>query len=1079
MVARRMIAYWGVLAAAALTILVTAAVAAAIMVFIGQALPLGVRHDLATAPDTAISATALVTGPGQAIQGSTALRRRIAAAIPGVPFGFQQAFWSDPLDFVPGALPALPESAGQGDTALVQAASMSAIASQATLIAGRWPSAPGGQRAIPVALPSSAAALLHVRVGEVLRLRDRITDAPVSFDITGLFVPRDEADPYWDLSYITAGGMSASGRSITYGPLVVSPAAFGPGLTMQSGSWVAQPDMRALAYGNLSAMSARVSALSDPLPGSSLLIGIQLTTNLSSVLSGAAADQAVARSLLVISALQLLVLAIAALIATGRLLAAQREAEIALLGARGATRAQVTRLTATEVIPMSALMSAAGALTGIWLARVLARTGPLGAAGIRLTGAWPGALAAAVVIAVIAVAAMLAPGLARPATGRQRSGRQATVAGVIRASLDIAVLVLAVLAGWQLRQYSAVSDGGTAGIDPVLALAPALTLAAGTIAALRLLPLTARTADRLAARATGLTASLASWQFSRIPVRRGGAALLLIMAVATGTLALAQHASWSRSVSDQAAFTNGGELQVNLPAPLAPGSAGAVAAAKGVTHSMAVATGIGASQGEVLALGTAQAAQVTRLRGDESPLAPASLFRAITPSGLPGTVLAAPPPGARPGAVELTATLGPAGPVPAGSIGGLAAQLGPVTVTLTILDRTGAAYQVAGTLAADGHPHLLSASLGGEDALYPLRVAAITAAFQLPPQAGWSMALTVSGLSLAGWTADGSSSYLASLQAVENLSGQAAVPAAGSVLVTRGAATFIFSPGYASPTLMASPGQHIPGQLMLLPPAALVTAMPAIATRAFMDANSMRIGSIVPEFVDGAPVPLRIVAMVTSFPTVTSPGGALITDLGRLQEYLAWQSFPVLPVTQWWLTTAAGGVPAALTASIPAGTGITSTAGLATAITNDPLSAAPQLALLATAAAAALLALTGFWVSIAADVRQRRADTALFAALGVTRRGAAWQLCLEKLLLSVPSAALGVLLGTFVAGLLVPAVTLTSAARPPVPPALTLYDLPQVISFALAVAVLPAVIAALAATRRPDPAAELRAAEAA
>ena len=81
------------------------------------------------------------------------------------------------------------------------------------------------------------------------------------------------------------------------------------------------------------------------------------------------------------------------------------------------------------------------------------------------------------------------------------------------------------------------------------------------------------------------------------------------------------------------------------------------------------------------------------------------------------------------------------------------------------------------------------------------------------------------------------------------------MPAAGSVLVTRGAATFIFSPGYASPTLMASPGQHIPGQLMLLPPAALVTAMPAIATRAFMDANSMRIGSIVPEFVDGAPVP--------------------------------------------------------------------------------------------------------------------------------------------------------------------------------------------------------------------------------
>src|ERR1700677_3692932 len=117
MVTRRMIAYWGVLAAAALTILVTPTVAAAIMVFISQALPLGVRHDLATAPDTAISATALVTGPGHAVQGSAALRARITAAMPGVPSSFQQAFWSDPLDFVPGALPALPESAGQGNTA--------------------------------------------------------------------------------------------------------------------------------------------------------------------------------------------------------------------------------------------------------------------------------------------------------------------------------------------------------------------------------------------------------------------------------------------------------------------------------------------------------------------------------------------------------------------------------------------------------------------------------------------------------------------------------------------------------------------------------------------------------------------------------------------------------------------------------------------------------------------------------------------------------------------------------------------------------------------------------------------------
>ncbi|MGB6576277.1 MAG: FtsX-like permease family protein, partial [Trebonia sp.] len=125
-----------------------------------------------------------------------------------------------------------------------------------------------------------------------------------------------------------------------------------------------------------------------------------------------------------------------------------------------------------------------------------------------------------------------------------------------------------------------------------------------------------------------------------------------------------------------------------------------------------------------------------------------------------------------------------------------------------------------------------------------------------------------------------------------------------------------------------------------------------------------------------------------------------------------------------------------------------------------------------------LLAITGFWVSIAADVRQRRAENALLAALGVGRRSAAAQLFLEKLLLSVPSAVLGLVLGLAVARLLVPAVTLTTSARQPVPPPVTLFDLPQTLPLAAVVAIVPALAAALVVVRRPDPAAELRAAEA-
>jgi ABC-type antimicrobial peptide transport system permease subunit len=1075
-----MTAHWAVLAAAALTILVAATVAAALAVFAGQALPQGVRHDLVAAPGTALSVTTLAGEPSQAAQDNAALRSRIAAAMPGIPFSFDEALWSDPLGLVPGALPAPPPSAGRGNTALLQAAAMSGIASHASLVAGQWPGASGrGRQAIPAALPASAAALLQVRTGDVLRLRDRTTNALVSFDITGTFTPH-QGDSYWKLSYFPASGRSASFGSTTYGPLVVSQAALGPALTMMSGSWVAQPGMTAFGDGNLDSMSASVAGLAKSLPNSSVLNGAQLVTSLPSVLAAAATSLGVARLTLVISALELLVLAIAALLAVARLLATQREGETALLVARGATRSQLTWLTAAEVIPLAALVSTVGALAGIRLASVLVTAGPLGRVGIRLAGQpgiWPSGLGAAIAVAVIAAASLLAPGLApSTAAARARRGRPAMIAGVARAGLDIALVVLAVLAGWQLRHYSAASDGGTAGIDPVLALAPALALAAGSVATLRLLPLAARAANWLAARGSRLTASLASWQFSRMPVRQGGAALLLTMAVATGTLALAQHASWLRSATDQAAFATGADVQVDLPAALAPGGTSAVTAARGVTHALAVVQNQ-ASPGEVIAVDAAQAPQVVRLRGDESPLPPARLFRVITPAGgLPGAVLSAPQPGTPAGAIQLTATLGPAVSASAGRITGLAAQLGPVTVTLTILDRTGAADQiVAGTLAADGRPHLLVAPLGGDQARYPLRVAAITATFGLPPRTGPALALTLSGLSLAGWTQQASSPVPVNLP-----SGAVAQPGDGPTSFTTGAATFAFAPGHAPAPGAGAAGSssaQVTGQLVLLPPATPVAAIPAIATRAFLDTNSLAIGSVVPELLDGAQVPLRIVAEVTSFPTVTVPGGALITDLAALQEYLARQSVPPLPVTQWWLATADGGLPASLAARVPAGTDLTSAPAQATAAASDTLSAAPQQALLALAAAAAVLAITGFWVSIAADVRRRRGEAALLAALGVTRRGAAWLLCLEKLLLSLPSAALGVLLGTLVAWLLVPAITLTPAAQLPTPPAVRVVDLPLVIAFALAVAVLPAVTAALAATRRPDPAAELRAAE--
>ena len=118
-------------------------------------------------------------------------------------------------------------------------------------------------------------------------------------------------------------------------------------------------------------------------------------------------------------------------------------------------------------------------------------------------------------------------------------------------------------------------------------------------------------------------------------------------------------------------------------------------------------------------------------------------------------------------------------------------------------------------------------------------------------------------------------------------------------------------------------------------------------------------------------------------------------------------------------------------------------------------------------------------VSIAAGLRSRRPQSAMLAALGVSRSAQARQLCLEELMLCLPAAAAGLLAGTWLAHLLIPAVTITAAATAPVPPVLVEVPLGWAVGLAVTVAVIPVLAAAATVARRPDPAVQLRAAEAA
>ncbi len=364
----RMGSYRLVLGAALLTAVVTATLTAALASFASGTLPQAVHRELTTARGTSVVVSGAVNAP-VARADDPVVRQSLRATFGGA-VTISGARWSDPLGL------AGPHRRGQ--VPLVQAAAPGGIRPRVVLAAGSWPGPPprGGRAAVPAAVPAVVARDLHLVPGDLVRLRDRDTGAPVRLRITGIFRPRNGASPYWQLTPAGAGSSVTSGRFVTYGPVIVAAAAFSRDhLAVGGASWLAQPGTGQLAAGNLTVLAARITAAGQSISRRGQLGGLQVSTGLPGVLDGIARNDVVARSLLVIGGLQLLLLAVAALALAAGLLASQREGETALLSARGGARWQLTRLGGAESVLLAVTAVVAGGLADRWLAGRLARSG--------------------------------------------------------------------------------------------------------------------------------------------------------------------------------------------------------------------------------------------------------------------------------------------------------------------------------------------------------------------------------------------------------------------------------------------------------------------------------------------------------------------------------------------------------------------------------------------------------------------------------------------------------------------------------------------------------------------------------
>ncbi|MBR7833458.1 hypothetical protein KDL01_09290 [Actinospica durhamensis] len=1055
------------LAAVSATVALTAGFAALAATAWTVALPLGARADLAGSPADSLVIGSGAAKPQSAAQTDAVVRAAVARDAPGV-FSVEQTLSSE-LYTLPG------RTTADGSSRQTYVVSEPAVRIHAQLTQGAWPGpavvAGAHGSAVPVAVPSAAAELMGLHLGQSLTLAYSVNLPPTTFQIVGEFrylnSARDQAGLAWDAAGLSGVSFAAASAGL-YGPLVADGSSFTSGaVPVTASAWTLVPN----GSPDVGAIQAAVQSISDD-QRISPSQGFAITDlALNQELGQVASRVTVGRGELLAATCLLGLLAGLAMAAAAEGLVARGAAHTALMRSRGAPAwkpALGYLPDAVLLVPAAAVgVFAQGPLVGRLLLRVPPITPSGGALGFGLPGVdWVAGLCTAALAAVILLTR--AARAALPSRVAAASGRQDAVSGLALAGVDVALVALAAVALWQATNTGLTAGQGS-GVVLIVACAPALTAAAGAAACGRLITVAALMSERAAGRAGILPLRLAAWELARTPRRHLVPALLCVAAVAGCGFAAAQHSTWQRSAHDQAGFQVGADVAVNLAQPQTLGQAGILARAPGVRSATPVYTSTSAQGPTVVGLDAAAAAQTVTLRPDQADRGLAKLWAAIMPSTEPGLPLPGHPTG-----IGITARLS-------------ASKLTGTSVALTIEDATGTAYTLsAGTLPTDGRDHTLQATLAPDASgiAYPVRLIGISLDYQLPGVDAIDGSLAVNAVAVRQSAAaqfipvQGAAAAMETWTSGTNWNpqdlligcgppfGGPATPA--SIIGRTGGAAGIHT-SFASGRGFGSPSPCT----VTLDAGSTDTAVPGIATAAYLKASQQAVGSVVEVQIDQVAVQVRIAAVVEDFPGLGQGGSAtpaLVVDLGELSDQALLLNDPLPAASTWWLHTADGAIPP----NLPTGAVAVSTAQTQTSLINDPMAAIPQRVSAVGAVGLTLLALLGLLVSLSSSARESTARDTVLCALGLTRRQRAALGCALHTAVAGPAALLGVALGILLARLLVPEFILSPAATTPVPSPITLYALSWSAA-ALAVITLCTAAAALAASaRRRDPAAVSR-----
>ncbi|MET7802949.1 FtsX-like permease family protein [Micromonospora chersina] len=1010
---RRAVEARGLLLAAAVAALVAVALVTGLSDYNRRAVDAGARAVLDAAP--AEERSLLVSGSGGQDAAAyadrdRAVRAQFAGGLGGVPVTVAAARYGTGRELTGDLGPARTDD----DPMFASLGMLTDLPAHAELTGGSWPTP--GATPLQVTLPEKVASQLGLRVGERVPLYDRSAERAGVVVLAGTWRPRDPGDAYWRLAP-GVGASQGDGGDTSYGPFALDPADFArtfPGST--SAAWLVAPDLAVVEPSRLTGVTAAVATVTEEIPDATGLgSSAQTVSQLDRLVDRLGRADLVGRSALLTPLLLIVVLGGYALVLVAALLNEDRRAQTALLRARGAARRQIAGLAVREAtLVVAPALLLAPALTG----QAVRHLG----ADLRLAD---GDLARVWVVAVGAaigcLLAMVLPALRRAGTyvadmaARSRPSRSAAVQ---RASVDVVLVALAVLAWTQLRQYSSPLAGanGSLGIDPLLAAAPTIGVLAGAVIALRLLPPATRIAERFVDRRTWNATMFGMWQAGRRP--HAGPVLLLALAVGGSTLAWSLVASWERSQRDQAQHTVGADLRLTERTGTAPADRAAqLAAVPGLDRVLPawrddVRLGREARPATVVALDAAAAKGMIRLDDADGTASTAALLDRLAGSR------AAPVGGVLPaGAKTFSGTVR----TPVESM----FEQPRVAVSALFTTDTGASWRVRlAEAGGDGRPERFSVPL---------------------PDTGGAP------LRLAGFEADGGDAIGSSYRLL--LTGMRLTDAGGAALpLPVEGAWRVIDPG-SGPRRDAKAGPagvdatqgfdvpegllqyaSVPSSRFAVVPRAEDPPVPVLITPGVAAALSVTTGDTVELSVSEVTIEATVAGQVAAIPG--TGGDGVLLDLPTATSQLLERSGGVRPVAEWWLRTTPGGHAAAADAlATTGGTALLDRQHVTEEAARDPYWRGARTGLLAAALGSVLLAVVGLAVDVWATTRRRLSELAVFHTLGANTRLLARAYLAEQTFLAAIGVGVGLLVGALVAATMVPLVILTPAAGRPVPEA--------------------------------------------